>query len=389
MGRVVIEVRAREGLNLSGLTEIMEDAARETTITGTSLQRAEESVPTSRDDESTLRERQGASGPTRDVTDVREMDVDLGTLTLLRGGGGEPGRVFPIRMPGVRIGRGDGVEVQIVESGVSRLHAEVRMEGRSIVLIQQSGTNPTLVNGLPVVDRVELRDGDEIQLADRVALGVRLVADGRSPSGSVGGSGLSRTMENKIDLEREIEAFSVMGSFLDVDVVASRSMKGAGEKAEHIIVSFDRFRTYVGGICDEFEGHVLNSNGDELMCFFESARNAVLAGSAILERLAAFNRDQNLLARPFRFRLGVHTGVSLVDLDAGIAYSEVLDTAGHIQKQAEPDTLLISGTTLESLPGDPAVVLVGELTGEGGGLYRVDCPVRSAAIGDSGTPDPA
>ena len=64
--------------------------------------------------------------------------------------------------------------------------------------------------------------------------------------------------------------------------------------------------------------------------------------------------------------------MSLVDLSAGIAYSEVLDTAGHIQKQAAPDTLLLSQQTLESVRKDLPVTSVGELTGGGGPLYRLD-----------------
>ncbi len=187
-------------------------------------------------------------------------------------------------------------------------------------------------------------------------------------------------MEDKIDLDRSIEDFNVMGTFLDIDVVGSRGMKGAGARAEHIIVSFDRFRAYVAGICEEWDGQVLNSNGDELMCFFGSASCAVLAGSAILERLVDFNRDLNLLSQHFRFRLGAHTGISLVDLAAGIAYSEVLDTAGHIQKLAEPDTFLISQTTLESLPQQIPVTPAGELTGERWLLYRVDGVVQRSDL---------
>ena len=59
------------------------------------------------------------------------------------------------------------------------------------------------------------------------------------------------------------------------------------------------------------------------------------------------------------------------DLDAGIAYSEVLDTAGHIQKQAQPDTLLVSQQTLEGLPKRLPLSPAGELTGTGP-LYRLD-----------------
>lgn len=98
----------------------------------------------------------------------------------------------------------------------------------------------------------------------------------------------------------------------------------------------------------------------------------VIAGSAILERLAAFDRDLNLPKEDFGFRLGVHTGVSLVDLDAGIAYSQVLDPAGHIQKIVEPDTLVVSQMTLDSLPKSVPVTPVAEMMGEAGQLYRID-----------------
>jgi class 3 adenylate cyclase len=310
------------------------------------------------------------------------MEVQLGELTILRGidrTGSESGRVFPISMATTRLGRAEDADIRIAERGVSRLHAEIALDAGCLVLRSKSRTNPTLVNGIPVLGQVKLQDGDEIQLADRVVLGLRLDRSQRSVRSSFSGSspGLSRHMEEKIDLDRTIEEFNVMGTFLDVDVVASRAMKGGSAKAEHIIVSFERFRAFVGGICQELDGQVLNSNGDELMCFFESAECAVLAGSAILERLVDFNRDLNLLSRDFRFRLGAHTGTSLVDLDAGIAYSEVLDTAGHIQKQAEPDSLVISQATLEALSRPVSVTLVGELTGSGAPqvLYRVDGPV--------------
>jgi class 3 adenylate cyclase len=98
----------------------------------------------------------------------------------------------------------------------------------------------------------------------------------------------------------------------------------------------------------------------------------VLAGSAILERLADFNRDLNLLSTNFKFRIGIHTGVSLVDLEAGIAYSQVLDTAGHIQKVAEPDALVISQMTMDALPRSIPATPVSKMKGEAGQLYRLD-----------------
>ncbi len=386
MGRIVIDVRARGGMNLRGLTEIMEDAARESTVSGVIREAASSSV--SRAEETTARSESlmtstHSGAVASEVTDIRPMEVQIGGLKIVRGVDPEADHSFPIFMGTTRLGRAEDAEVQISELGVSRLHAEITVDGRSILLSPKSQTNPTLLNGFPLHGSVELSDGDEIQLADQVVLEVSLAMAGRrrdgpseSGSASVSSSQLSRRMEHKIDLDREIEEYNVMGSFVDVDVVASRAMKGGGERAEHIIVSFERFRAYVGGICEEWDGQVLNSNGDELMCFFESATAAVLAGSAILERLADFNRDLNLLSKDFQFRLGAHTGVSLVDLDAGIAYSEVLDTAGHIQKIAEPNTLVVSQMTLDSLPGTIPTTAVGEITGETGQLYRIDRALR-------------
>lgn len=406
MGRVAIDVRARIGMNLSDLTQIMEGAARESTITGAPL---DERTDVGESGASPVRTAPPISssvarvkdvtlstlglvedltlstlglvedvtlstlGLVEDVTEVRPVEVELGELRVSRGPDGLAGACFPIGMGTTRIGRGDDVDVQVQELGVSRLHAQIEIAGRSLELIHKSGTNQTFVNGFPILDRVVLEDGDEIQLADRVALTIHFAATARPVEKNAHSTlGLSARMEHKIDLDREIEEFNVVGSFLDVDVVESRLMKGASEKAEHIIVSFDRFRSYVSEICEEFDGQVLNSNGDELMCFFESAGSALLAGSAILERLSAFNRDSNMLSKDFRFRLGVHTGTSLVDLSAGIAYSDVLDTAGHIQKQADTNTMLISEPTLESVPKGLPVTPVGAVASCGGPLYLVN-----------------
>lgn len=349
LGRVVIEVRARAGLNLTGFTE------RET-------------------------------GAPNEATELRPMSLQVAELVVLRGPEALVGSRHAVALGSTRIGRGEDVEIRIPERGVSRVHAELRIEGRGLALVPCSRTNPTLVNGFAILDRTILADGDEIQLADRVALGLRMSAP-RTPltreSAGASGSGLIHGMSRKLELEREIESFQMTGSFLDVDVVSSRAMKSSGERPEHIIVSFERFRGFVSAICVEFGGQVLNSNGDELMCFFEQAREAVLAGCAILDRLAAFNREQNLLARPFRFRLGAHTGESLVDLEAGVAYSEVLDLAGHIQKCAAPDSLVISEATLAALGNPLEVEAIDDPRGEAGRLYRV-----VGRIGREGPPRP-
>ena len=74
------------------------------------------------------------------------------------------------------------------------------------------------------------------------------------------------------------------------------------------------------------------------------------AGSAVFARLADFNKNENTLESPFCFRIGVHTGQSLVDLKKGIAYSATLDMAGHLQKVAPTNRMAISEPTMASLP---------------------------------------
>jgi class 3 adenylate cyclase len=188
---------------------------------------------------------------------------------------------------------------------------------------------------------------------------------------------LHQYMEEKIERDRLIEEeFSVEGSFVDIDVVGSYKMKTEADRPAHIIVSFERFRSFVEGVIQEFGGQVLNSNGDELMCFFESTPDAVRSSSAILTRLPEFNETQNVLTSPFRFRIGVHTGRSLVDRKRGVAYSAVLDTAGHLQKAADVDGLLVSAATLSKLPEEMPFEPAGTLDHEGIETFRATAAIE-------------
>jgi class 3 adenylate cyclase len=90
----------------------------------------------------------------------------------------------------------------------------------------------------------------------------------------------------------------------------------------------------------------------------------VRAASALLGRLGQFNGKYNLLGGPIRVRQGVHTGHCLVDRRRRVAYSEVLDVAGHLQKHSEVNGLLISEATFEALPDGLPFEQVGTLERE-------------------------
>jgi len=290
-------------------------------------------------------------------------------------------RRFELAAPATVIGRAGDCDVVLPEPGVSRRHAELVRRDGGLVLLHHGRANQTLVNGVPVGESRIVRHGDRIQLADQVVLRLELgdSSDERvlAPKASTGS--LRTRMEEKLERDREIaERFELYGSFLDVDVIDSYGLKSEDEGPARVIVSFERFRSYVRRLVEEFEGLVFNSNGDELMCFFDNPYQAVRAGSAILERLDEFNRGENLLQSPFRFRLGVHTGTSLVDRERRVAYSHVLDVAGHMQKSARPNSMLISQDTMRALPPDLPFEAAGKLERHGLSTFRLTRPLGSA-----------
>jgi pSer/pThr/pTyr-binding forkhead associated (FHA) protein len=83
--------------------------------------------------------------------------------------GPEPGpdgstqRTFEIATPLIILGRGTDCDLRLVDPGVSRHHAEIRVEDGDVVLVDLGSTNGTFVNGQPV-RRVLLSDGTQVTL---------------------------------------------------------------------------------------------------------------------------------------------------------------------------------------------------------------------------------
>jgi class 3 adenylate cyclase len=299
-----------------------------------------------------------------------------GYLIVVEGPSSLRGQRFALSPNETSIGRTKDCHVSLLEKSVSksvsRRHATLLSESGALVLVHLSRTNGTFVNGEPVDDRQRVFDGDQIQLADCVVF--QLEAPGhRAPMGVARARTLREAMEARVDLDERIEReFLRDGSFLDVDVVDSFGMKSTESRSERVVVSFERFRAFVTRMVTEHRGDVLNCNGDEVMIFFKSADDSVAAGKAIVTGLARFNESENLLGRPFRVRAGIHTGRSAVDLASGVAYSPVLDTAGHLQKAAPVDGLLISEETASELSSRAGLVKMGAIAKNFVEAYRVE-----------------
>src|SRR5260370_3181740 len=77
------------------------------------------------------------------------------------GDGGQ--HTYELQTPVTLLGRGTDCDLRLVDPGVSRHHAELRVEHDQVVLVDLGSTNGTFVNGQPV-RRGPLRDGTPISL---------------------------------------------------------------------------------------------------------------------------------------------------------------------------------------------------------------------------------
>jgi class 3 adenylate cyclase len=309
--------------------------------------------------------------PDREPGALEREAPSPGYLILVEGPSVLRGQRFPLLAGETSLGRTKECDVSLLEGSVSRFHATLRAEGSELLLVHRSQTNGTFVNGAPVEDQQRVFDGDQIQLADCVVLQLEAPSH-RAPLGAARARTLREAMEARVDLDEQIEReFLRDGSFLDVDVVDSFGMKSSEARSDRVVVSFERFRAYVERTVTAHRGDVLNCNGDEVMSFFRVADDSLAAARAIVAGLAGFNESENLLGRPFRVRAGIHTGRSAVDLASGIAYSPVLDAAGHLQKEAPIDGVLISEETAKELSSREGLEEAGPIPKHANATYRV------------------
>jgi two-component system cell cycle response regulator len=108
------------------------------------------------------------------VTDVqvaseRSDGENLGHLIVI--GGVAVGHVFDLEKVQVHIGRDASADVQILEPGISRIHARITRTREGIYLLEDAGSrNGTYCNNNRVVGSYQLRTGDKIQLGSKTVI---------------------------------------------------------------------------------------------------------------------------------------------------------------------------------------------------------------------------
>lgn len=76
-------------------------------------------------------------------------------------------REYALDRPILGIGRRDENDIVIDHMGVSGTHAQITLEGQSVILTDLKSTNGTCVNGQRV-ERVELRPNDWISIGKHI-----------------------------------------------------------------------------------------------------------------------------------------------------------------------------------------------------------------------------
>jgi class 3 adenylate cyclase len=164
------------------------------------------------------------------------------------------------------------------------------------------------------------------------------------------------------ETKRKLDSMGRDLAFLAIDIVDSTGIKVDEEKAaiEHDFMEYKRF-----------VGSKLISNGalktawtpDGVMICFSNIDAAVRAARDIITGLDAFNKNVKTLQQDFKVRCGINQGY--VHFDESVPLEEisdrVIDIAGHMQKQAKPNTICIAKPAVEPLQEKNGFVPAGKV----------------------------
>jgi len=103
----------------------------------------------------------------QEVQKPGSRDRDRAYLIVLAGSA--VGEMYKITKDETTIGRGSQADIQVIDEGISRRHASIRLSGETVVVADLGSTNGTFLNGEKVTTHA-LRDGDKIQVGSTTIL---------------------------------------------------------------------------------------------------------------------------------------------------------------------------------------------------------------------------
>lgn len=131
-------------------------------------------------------------------------------------------------------------------------------------------------------------------------------------------------------------------TFLSLDVAGSTHMKSGASDAD-IAATFQAYEEMVRKILLDHGAWKQAWTPDGVMVCFLDPNLALTAAKSLLLSLKAFNEAENRLPVPFRVRCGLNVGEVAIFEDSKLEKiaDHIIDVAGHMQKYATPDTLLL------------------------------------------------
>ncbi|VVC75641.1 hypothetical protein AQUSIP_09310 [Aquicella siphonis] len=150
------------------------------------------------------------------------------------------------------------------------------------------------------------------------------------------------------NIKKELEKIGRDLAFLAIDVVDSTGMK-QGEDPATVELDFLEYHNFVEA---KFKDHGLikaSWTPDGVMACFNTVEEAVKAAEDILNSLNYFNREVKSMKRDFSIRCGVNGGRVFYDDSIPLEQfsDRVIDIAGHMQKHAPPNSILIAKQMIE------------------------------------------
>jgi class 3 adenylate cyclase len=152
------------------------------------------------------------------------------------------------------------------------------------------------------------------------------------------------------ETKKKLDTFGREVAFLAIDVVGSVGMK-AGEDPSAVQYDFEEYRKLVERI---FRARGVLKQAwtpDGVMACFAHVEDACQSGKDVIKSLKAFNRDVKISKADFAVRCGVNAGLVYFDDATPLETisDRVIDVAGHMQKHAEPNTVLVARKIIEPL----------------------------------------
>jgi class 3 adenylate cyclase len=139
-------------------------------------------------------------------------------------------------------------------------------------------------------------------------------------------------------------------AFLSIGVVDAIEMKQRADRGK-IASSFDAYEAMVEEVLRLTGAWKQAWTPDGVMACYLDGSPALDAAQRVLKGLGAFNARQNELSHPFRVCCGLNAGEVAIFEDSKLqkVADRVIDVAGHMQKNARPNSLWVSAEVFDHL----------------------------------------